>query len=159
MTILYAISDISIQVDTPRPCQVKQAHELVLGKTYASQVKKFLTISDAPHLDTKALIQKRDEVAKAVDLDVLTILAEQIKDPVLGTVRSWIRENTVPISNHQRSNSLRASFDYATNSTHFLFEEERLLLCYNEPLDKLKEENLRICLPISLFFACLRLRH
>ena len=69
---------------------------MVLGKTDASVVKKFLTDSDAPHLDTKALIQKLDEVAKTVDLDISTILAEQIKDPVLGTVRCWIRKNTPP---------------------------------------------------------------
>ena len=40
--------------------------------------------SDAPHLNTKALIQKLDEVAKTVDLDVSTILEEQMKDP-----RTW----------------------------------------------------------------------
>ena len=40
-------------------------------------------------MDTKALIAKLDEVTKCVDLDVSTILTEQNKDPVLGTVRSW----------------------------------------------------------------------
>ena len=90
------VCDISIQADKPRPCQAKQAHELVLEKTNASLSKNFLTVSDAPHLDTKALIQKLEEVAKTVDVDVSTILAEQMKDPVLGTVRSWIRKNTTP---------------------------------------------------------------
>ena len=66
----------------------------MLGKPDASLVKKFLTTSDAPHLDTKALIQKLDEVANIVDLDVSTILAEQIKDPVPATVRSSNRKNT-----------------------------------------------------------------
>ena len=65
----------------------------MLGKPDASLVKKLLTISAAPHLDTKAMIQKLDDVAKAVDLDVSTILAEQVKDPVLRTVRSWIRKD------------------------------------------------------------------
>ena len=82
------VCDISIQADQARLCQAKQAHDLVLGKTDASLVKNFLTTSDAPHLDTKALIQKLDKAAKTVDLDVSTILAEQIMDPVLGTVRS-----------------------------------------------------------------------
>ena len=90
------LRDISIQAHQTRPCQAKQAHDLVLGKTDASLVQKLLTTSDAPHLDTKALIQKLDDVAKTVGLDVSTILAEQIKDPVLGTVRSWIRKNTPP---------------------------------------------------------------
>ena len=90
------VCDNSIQVDQVRLCQAKQAHDLVLGRTDASLIKKFLTTSDAPHLDTKALIQKLDEVAKTVELDVSNILAEQMKDPVLGTVRSWIRKNFPP---------------------------------------------------------------
>ena len=84
------VCDISIQADQARLCQAKQSNDLVLGKTDASPVKKRLTASDAPHLNSKALIQKLDEVAKT-DLDVSTILAEQMKDPVLDTVRSWIR--------------------------------------------------------------------
>ena len=85
------VCDISIQADQARVCQAKQAHDLVLGKTDALLAKKCLTAFDAPHLNTKALIQKLDEVAKTVDLDVSTILEEQMKDPVLGTVRPWIR--------------------------------------------------------------------
>ena len=67
---------------------------MVLGKTDASLARKFLTTFDAPHLVTKAIIQKLDEVAKTVDLDVSTILGEQTRDPVLGTVHSWIRRKT-----------------------------------------------------------------
>ena len=75
----------------------------MLARTDASLVKKFLKTSDAPHLDTKALIQKLQEVAKTVDLDVSTILAEQMKDPFLGTVRSWIGKNTTPDSKTRES--------------------------------------------------------
>ena len=88
------VCDISIQADQARLCQAKRAHNLMLGKTDASLAKRCLTASDAPHLNTKALIRKFDEVAKTVDLDVSTSLEEQMKDPVLGTVRSWIRKNT-----------------------------------------------------------------
>ena len=88
------VCDISTQADQARLCPAKQAHDLVLGKTDASLAKKCLMASDAPHLNTKALIQKLDEVAKTVDLDVSTILEEQTKDPVLATVRSWSRKNT-----------------------------------------------------------------
>ena len=39
-------------------------------------------------------------------------------------------------------------------------EEEEQLLCYNEPTDKLDDENLRISSILSLFLACFRLgRH
>ena len=96
MTTLYVISVFKLIKLQARLCPAKQAHDLVLGNTDALLVKNCLTASDAPHLNTKALIQTFDEVAKAVDLDVATILEQQMKDPVLGTVRSWIRKNTPP---------------------------------------------------------------
>ena len=38
-------------------------------------------------------------------------------------------------------------------------EEERQLLCYNKSSEILEEENLRTCLPFSLFVACFQLGH
>ena len=67
-----------------------------MGETDASLAKKQLTATEAPHLDTKSLIAKLDGVAKTVDLDISTTVAEQIKDPVLGTVRSWLRKVISP---------------------------------------------------------------
>ena len=115
--------------------------------------------SDAPHLNTKALIQKLDEAAKTVDLDVSTILEEQMKDPVLGTVRSWIRNNAPPDSKSPEIQQSKGLLRYCQEFHRLLIEEEGQLLCYNEPLDKLEEENLRICLPLSLFLSCFRLGH
>ena len=66
------VCDISIQADKPRLWQPKEGHEILRRKTDASLVKKLIRTSDAPPLDTKALIQKLDEVAKAVDLGVST---------------------------------------------------------------------------------------
>ena len=117
-------------------------------------VKKFLTASDAPHLDTKAFIQKFDQVAKTVHLDVSTILAEQMKDPVLGTVRSWIRENTPPDTKSPEIQLSKGLLRYRQEFRRLLIEDEGQLSCYNEPSDKLEKENLRICLPLSLFLAC-----
>ena len=74
----------------------KTAHDAVLRKIDAPLAKKTLTTTEAPHLDTKALITKLDDVAKRVDLEVSTVLAEQIKYPVLGTVRSSLRKGTSP---------------------------------------------------------------
>ena len=116
--------DISIQADQAQLCPAKQAHDTVLGKTDASLAKKCLTASYAPHLNTKALIQKLDEVAETVDLDVSTILEEQMKDPVLGTVRSWIRKTLLLILNHQKYNSLKVSYVIAKNSTDFLSKKD-----------------------------------
>ena len=49
---------------------------------------KKLTVTEAPQLNTNALIMKLDEVAKTVDLNISAILADQIKDPVPSTVGS-----------------------------------------------------------------------
>ena len=60
-------------------------------------------------MDTKSLVAKLDDVAKTVNRDVSTILAEQIEDPVLGIFRSWLREGISPEANLpqiQQSNSL-----------------------------------------------------
>ena len=155
-TKLYVISVSKL---TKPACQAKQAHELVLGKTDASLVKQFLTTSDAPHLDTNALIQKLDEVLNTVDLDVSTIIAEKIKDPVLGTVRSWIRENTPPDTKSPELEQSKGLLRYCQEINRLLIEEETQLLCYNEQSEKLEEEILRICFALSLFLACFRLGH
>ena len=153
------VYNISIQADQARLCQAKQAHDLVLGKTDASLAKNCITASDALQLDTKALIQNFDEVAKTVDLDVSTILEEQMKDPVLGTVRSWIRKNTSPDVKSPEIQQSKGLLRYCRKFDGLLIEDEGQLLCYNEPTDKLEEDNLRICLPLSLFLACFRLGH
>ena len=153
------VCDSSIQANQARLCQAKQAHDLVLGKTDASLVKKILTTSDAPHPNTKALIQKLDEVAKTVDLDVSTILEEQMKDPMLSSVRSWIRKSTPPDTKSPEIQQSYGLLRYCQEFNRLLIEDEGQLLCYNEPSDKLEEENLRICLPSSLFLACFRLGH
>ena len=150
---------VDTNIDHHRLCKAKTAHDFVLGKTDASLAKKPLTITEAPHLDTKALISKLDEVAKSVDLDVSTILAEQIKDPVLGTVRSWISKQITPNVKSPEIQQSKGLLRYCQELDRLLIETEGQLLCYNEPSDKLDEENLRICLPLSLFLACFRLGH
>ena len=131
----------------------------MLGKTVALLSKKHLTASDAPHLNTKPLIQKLDEAAKTVDLDVSTILEEQRKDPVLGTVHSWIRKNTPPDTKSPEIQQYKGLLRYYHEFNRLLIEEEGQLLCYNETSNKLEEENLHNCLLLSLFLACFQLGH
>ena len=69
------IGEINTHADRYRLCKAKAAHDAVLGKIDASSAKKPLTATEAPHLDTKSFIAKLDEVAKTIDLDVSTILA------------------------------------------------------------------------------------
>ena len=96
----------------------------MLGKTDASLVRKILKTSDSLHLDTKALIQKLDEVAKTVDLDVSTILTEQIKDPVFGTVRSRIRKNIPPDTKPQEIQQSKGPLRYCQDFYRFLLKKK-----------------------------------
>ena len=73
-------------------CKAKAAYGAVLGKNDASLANRALTATEAPDLDTKSLVAKLDDVAKTVDLDASTMLAEEYEDSVLATARSWIRK-------------------------------------------------------------------
>ena len=90
----YLVCEINTHADHYRLCKAQAAHDAVLGKVDASLAKKPLTATEATHLDTKSLIAKPNDFAKPIDLDVSTILAEQIKELALRTVRSWIRKGT-----------------------------------------------------------------
>ena len=112
-----------------RLCKAKAAHDAVLGKIDASVAKKPLTANEAPHLNTKSLIAKLDDVAKAVDLDVSTILAEQIKDPLLGTVRSWLRKGTPPEAKSPDIQQSKGLLRCCQEFDRLIIEEEGQLLC------------------------------
>ena len=88
-----------------------------------------------------------------------TILAEQIKDPVLGTGRSWIRQRISPEPETPELRQSKGLLRYCQEFDRLLKEEEGQLLCHNELTDKIGDENLRIWLPLSLFLACFRLGH
>ena len=151
------ICEVNTHANHYRLCKAKAAHDAVLGKFDTSLVKKPLTATEAPHMDNKSLIAKLDDVAKTVDLDVSTILAEQNKDPVLGTVHSWLRKGILPEAKSPDIQQSKGLLRYCQEFDRLLIEEEGQLLCYNEPTDNLDDENLQICLPLSLFLARFRL--
>ena len=113
----------------------------------------------APHLRTQDLLTNLDDVAKVVDFDVPTILQEQLKDPVLSIVRSWIEYNTSPDLRAPEIRQSKGLLRYGQELDRLLIEENGQLLCYDEPSDSLDEKNLRICLPLSLFLNCFRMGH
>ena len=82
-----------------------------------------------------------------------------MKDPILGTVRSWIRKNTPPDTKSTEIQQSKCLLRYCQEFNRLVIEKGGQLLCYIEPSDKLEEENLRICLPLSLFLACFHLGH
>ena len=145
--------------DHYRLCKARAAHDLVISDSDTPLAKKTLSATAAPHLRTQDLITKLDDVAKVVDLDVPTILQEQLKDPVLGIVRSWIEGNLSPDLKAPEIRQSKGLLRYGQELDRLLIEEHGQLLCYDEPSDSLEEGNLRICLPLSLFFACFRMGH
>ena len=82
--------------DHYRLCKARAAHDLVISDSDTLLAKRTLSAATALQLRTQDLITKLDDVAKVVDLDVPTILQEQLKDPILSIVRSWIEKNTSP---------------------------------------------------------------
>ena len=113
------ICEINTHVDRYRLCKAKAAHDAFLGKIDASLAIKPLSATEASHLDTKSLNAKLDEVAKTIDLDVSTILAGQFKDPVLGTVRSWLRKGTSPEPKTPNFDNQKDFYDIVKNLTDF----------------------------------------
>ena len=77
-----------------------------------------------------------------------------MKDPVLGIVPSWIRKNTPPDTKSPEIQQSKGLLRYCQEFDRLLIGDEGQIRCYNEPSDKIEEENLRICLPLSLFLAC-----
>ena len=113
------ICETKLNADDYCLCKSKSAHDAILGKIDETHAKKTLTATEAPHWDTKSLIGKLDNVAKTDDLDVSTILAEQIKDPVLGLVRSWIRKGISPQLKAAEIQQSKHFYEIAKNSTDF----------------------------------------
>ena len=75
---------------------------------------KSLDADQFPHVDTKDLLQKLSDDSKIANLDITTLVAEQINDPVLQVVRSWVTNNNKPTTKTpeiQQSKALLSSFN------------------------------------------------
>ena len=132
---------------------------MVISDTDTLLAKKIPSAAAAPHLQTQNLITKLDDVAKVVDLDVSTILQEQLKDPVLSIVRSWIPGNLSPDLRAPKIRQSKGLLRYRQELDRLPIEEHGHFLCYDEPSDTLDKKNLRICLPLFFFIACFRMGH
>ena len=84
-------------------------------------------------------------------------MVEQIKDPPLALVRSWLRKGILPDVKSPEIQQFKGLLWHCQEFDRLLVEEAGQLLCYNEPADELDDEKLGICLPLSLFSACFRL--
>ena len=74
------------------------AHESFRTKTKDEQfLKKPISFELFFHVDTTDLIQKLSDFIREADLDIQTLLGEQVKDPILQVVPNWIEtSNTRP---------------------------------------------------------------
>ena len=90
-------------------------------------------------MDTNSLIAKLHDVAKTIDFDVSTILSEQNKGQVLGTVRSGIQKGTSFEPKTAEAQQWKGLSRYGQDFDRLLIEEEGQLLCYNEPTVKIKQ--------------------
>ena len=145
---------MNINADHHSLTKAKLTRDSVLGKSDASLAKKPLASTGPLHLDTEAFIAKLDQVAKVVDPDVLTPPAEQIKNPVLGTVRSWRSKENSPKANSPAIQKSKQLLRFCQEHGRFRFETEGQLLHYNGPFYKLEEENLKIFHLSSFFSVC-----
>ena len=105
------ICEINPNADNYRLCKAKAAHDAVLGKTDASLAKKTLTAKEAPHLDTKSLVVKPDDVAKTVDLDVSTPWPNKTKTQFLVLSDPGYVKEFHPKQSQPKFNSPKAYFD------------------------------------------------
>ena len=111
--------------------KARAAHGSLTSDPDTLLVKKTLSATAAPHLKTQDLITKLDDVAKVVDLDISTILQEQLKDPVLSIVRSWIEGNFSPDLKTPEIRQSKGLLRCGQELDRLLIEEHGQLLCYD----------------------------
>ena len=153
------VCELNLNADNYRLCKAEAAHDAVLGINDASLVTKTLRAMEALHLDTKSFYAKLDDIAETIDLDVSTIQAKLIKDSVLGTLWSWLREWLLPEAKSPENQQSKRLIRFCQEFDRLVIEEEGQLLRYREPSEKLEAKELRICLPLSLPLACFRRAH
>ena len=105
------------------------------------------------------MITKLDDVEKVVEPDVPVILQEQLNDPVLRVVRSWIQGGVFLDLKTPDIRQSKCLLQYCQERDRLLIEKHGQLLCYNELSDTLYEEYLQNRLPLPHVLACFRMGH
>ena len=122
-------------------------------------LNKNLDVEQFPHVDTKDLLQKLSDYSKTADLDITTLVAEQINDPVLQIVRAWVRNKNKPNTKTPEIHQSKALLSYFNNFNQLFLDKESNLLCYNEPIHGTDKCEMKICVPLSLFLPLFNLAH
>ena len=95
------------------------------------------------------MIQKLSDFAKTADLDVTT-LVEQLNDPVLQKVRSWIKKSDKRPTKTHDINQSKALLSYFNRFEQLFIDEETNLLCYNETVQETNKTEMKMCSSITV---------
>ena len=99
--------------------------------------------------DAMELIDKLTAFSKEVDLNTSVICQEQLKDPVLKQIRQ-LRANNTKDEKKIEFRQSKAIMSYINNFEKLSFVGN--ILCIQQQTDEPDVENLKICVPLSLFF-------
>ena len=136
------------------------AHELSRTKTKDEPIlKKPFSFELFPHVDTPDLIQKLSDFARDADLDIQTLLQEQLNDPVLQVVRKWIKTSDTRPQRTPDINQSNALLSYYNKFEQLFIEPDNNLLCYREPFQDTCKTEMKICVPLFLFLPLFSLAH
>ena len=155
------MAEVNIEIQDPdfrRDHSV--AHKLFRTKTKDKPIlKKPISFELFPHVDTSDLIQKLSDFARDADLDLQTLLEEQLNDPVLQVVRKWIKTSDTKPQELPDNNQSKALLSCYNKFEQLFIEPDTNLLCYREPIQDTCKTEMKICVPLSLFLPLFSLTH
>ena len=100
------------------------------------------------------------DFAQTADLDVNTLLEEQLIDPVLQNVRSWIKKSDKrPVKTHDEINQSKALLSNFNIMEQLFIDEEPTSYAITNQFKKQTKLEMKICLPLSLFLPLFKLSH
>ena len=136
------------------------AHELFRTKTKDKPIlKKPISFELFPHVDTPDLIQKLSDFARDADLELQTLIEEQLNDPVLQVVRKWIKTSNTRPQKTPDINQSKALLSYYNKFEQLFIETDTKILCYREPILGTCKIEMKTCVPLSLFLPLFSLAH
>ena len=142
-----------VNVDISLIQELEQAKEEYKQLTHKFDIVEPRTLhTEVVKVSCNNLLLKLTDVTKQAPIDTYTILREQINDPVLQTVRQWLKAGKEPPSTStiKHCRRLRA---YKNIFNLLLIEEQYDLLCYKKPDEKGLYDTI-ICVPLSFFMKC-----
>ena len=138
--------------------EFEQAKQDFENRTKTSKLIEPISLhSEKGKNDSLDFIFKLTDFAKTAALDVETIVQEQLKDPVVESVKKWVKRGTKPETKPHRPQD-KAIRAYLRQFDLLFIENQNELLCIHEYNDDCSQTP-KICLPLSLFLNSFKLAH